>query len=109
MTNMTVDHAAELYELPDFRPAIADYLNRHRPDFTHTIGGRRQATPDCQLPFTCIQIWHKVRIQLRSSYDAKMLLPSQGLHATPASTKWPFGVEGRLYYAVVMYYIQLTC
>ena len=39
MTNMTVDSAAELYELPDFRPAIADYLDRHFPDFTHTIGG----------------------------------------------------------------------
>ena len=91
MTNMTVDSAAELYELPDFRPAIADYLDRHFPDFTHTIGGRRQSALDCQLPFNRIQIWHKMRIQLRSSHDSKTLLPSQGLHASPASTKWPFG------------------
>ena len=91
MTNMTIDSAAELYELPDFRPAIADYLDRHFPDFTHTIGGRRQSAPDCPLPFNCIQIWHKMRIQLRSSYDSKTLLPSQSLQASPASTKRPFG------------------
>ena len=40
MTNMTINSAAELYELPDFRPAIADYMDRHFPDFTHMIGGR---------------------------------------------------------------------
>ena len=91
MTNMTVDGVAELYELPDFKPAIADYLDRHLPDFTHMIGGRRQSAPDCQLPFDRIQIWHKMRIQLRSSYDSKTLLPSQGLHASPASSTWPFG------------------
>ena len=88
---MTVDGAAELYELPDFRPAIADYLDRHTLDFTHTIGGRHQSAPDCQLPFNRIQIWHKMRIQLRSSYDSKTLLPSQCLHASPANSKWPFG------------------
>ena len=91
LTNMTVDRAAELYKLPNFKPAIADYLDRCLPDFTHTIGGRRQSAPDCQLPFSRIQIWHKMRIQLRSSYDFKTLLPSQGLHASPASAKWPFG------------------
>ena len=39
MMNMTIDSVAELYELPDFKPAIADYLDRHLPDFTHMIGG----------------------------------------------------------------------
>ena len=91
MTNMTVDGAAELYELPDFKPAIADYLDRHLPDFTHMIGGRHQSAPDCQLPFDRIQIWHKMRIQLRSSYNLKTLLPSRGLHASPASSTWLFG------------------
>ena len=87
MTNMTVDSAAELYELPDFRLAIADYLDRHFLDFTHTIGGRQQLALDCQLPFNRIQIWHK----MRSSHDSKTLLPSQALHTSPVSTKWPFG------------------
>ncbi|KIM55476.1 hypothetical protein SCLCIDRAFT_134643, partial [Scleroderma citrinum Foug A] len=50
-----------------------------------------QSVPDCQLPFNHIQIWHKMRIQLRSSYDSKTLLPSQGLHASLASSTWPFG------------------
>jgi hypothetical protein len=40
MTNATVDSATELYELPDLKPAIADYLDRHHPNFTHMIRGR---------------------------------------------------------------------
>ena len=39
MMNMTIDSEAELYKLPNFKPAIADYLDHHLPDFTHMIGG----------------------------------------------------------------------
>ncbi|KAI5995029.1 hypothetical protein EDD15DRAFT_2165284 [Pisolithus albus] len=91
MTNIDVDRAAELYGLPDFKPAMADYLARHHHNLTHMIGGRRRATPDCQLPFDHIQIWSKIRIQSYSSYDLKMLLPSQGLHVSPPTVNWPFG------------------
>jgi hypothetical protein len=90
MTNTTVDSTTELYELPDLKPAITDYLDCHHPNFTHMIGGRRQAVPDCQLPFHHIQIWCKVRIQLYSSYNLKTLLPSKGLQAFPSTVKWPF-------------------
>jgi hypothetical protein len=41
MTNATVDSATELYELPDLKPAITDYLDHHHPNFTHTIRGRQ--------------------------------------------------------------------
>ncbi|KAI5982845.1 hypothetical protein EDD15DRAFT_2377170 [Pisolithus albus] len=91
VTNMTVDDAAEMYGLSDFKPAIADYLRDHNHNLTHMIGGRRQAAPGCQLPFHHIQIWCKMRIQLYSSYDSEMLLPSQALHASPPTAKWPFG------------------
>ncbi|KAI6004944.1 hypothetical protein EDD15DRAFT_2359872 [Pisolithus albus] len=91
MTNIDVDRAAELYGLPDFKPAMADYLARHHHNLTHTIGGRWRATPDCQLPFDHIQIWSKIRIQSYSSYDLKMLLLSQGLHVSPPTVNWPFG------------------
>ncbi|KAI5987306.1 hypothetical protein EDD15DRAFT_2389609 [Pisolithus albus] len=91
MTNIDVDRAAELYGLPDFKPAMADYLARHHHNLTHTIRGRRRATPDCQLPFDHIQIWSKIRIQSYSSYDLKMLLPSQGLHVSPPTVNWLFG------------------
>ncbi|KAI6004631.1 hypothetical protein EDD15DRAFT_2155283 [Pisolithus albus] len=91
VTNMTVDDAAEMYGLSDFKPAIADYLRDHNHNLTHTIGGRRQAAPGCQLPFHRIQIWCKMRIQLYSSYDSEVLLPSQALHASPPTAKWPFG------------------
>ena len=40
MMNMTIDSAAELYELPNFKPAIVDYLGCHLPDFTHMIRGQ---------------------------------------------------------------------
>ena len=53
MTNTTVDRTAELYELPDFRPAIADYLVRHLPDFTQTIRGRRQSGADYRFGVRC--------------------------------------------------------
>ena len=32
-----------------------------------------------------------MRIQLRSSYDSEVLVPSQSLRAFPANAKWPFG------------------
>ncbi|KIK15672.1 hypothetical protein PISMIDRAFT_37888, partial [Pisolithus microcarpus 441] len=91
MMNIVIDRVAELYGLPDFKLAIADYFARHHHNLTHTIGGRWQAMPDCQLPFHCIQIWSKLHIQSYSSYDSKTLLPSQGLHVSPSTANWPFG------------------
>ena len=90
MMNMTVNSTVQLYELPDFKLAITDYLDCHHPNFTHMIGGRRHSTLDCQLPFDHIQIWYKMQIQLYSSYNLNMLLLSQGLHASLSSVKWPF-------------------
>ncbi|KAI5986497.1 hypothetical protein EDD15DRAFT_2200093 [Pisolithus albus] len=40
VTNMTVDDAAEMYGLSDFKPAITDYLHDHNHNLTHAIGGR---------------------------------------------------------------------
>ncbi|KIK15955.1 hypothetical protein PISMIDRAFT_36397, partial [Pisolithus microcarpus 441] len=91
MTNIVIDRAAELYGLPDFKLAIADYLACHHHNLTHMIGGRWQAMLDCQLPFHHIQIWSKLHIQSYSSYDSKTLLPSQGLHVSLSTANWPFG------------------
>ncbi|KIK14430.1 hypothetical protein PISMIDRAFT_36176, partial [Pisolithus microcarpus 441] len=91
MMNIVIDRVAELYGLPDFKPAFTDYLACHHHNLTHMIRGRQQAMPDCQLPFHHIQIWSKIHIQSYSSYDSKMLLPSQGLHVSLPTVNWLFG------------------
>ncbi|KIK73916.1 hypothetical protein PAXRUDRAFT_37059 [Paxillus rubicundulus Ve08.2h10] len=62
--------AAALYELPDLRLAIADYLKHHHMNFNHTVGGQCQAFPNCELPFSHIQIC---------------------LYASPLSAAWAIG------------------
>ena len=89
LTNMTIDGAAETFLLDDLRAALGDYLERDATA-VHVIGGRRRAPPNCNLPFERIQVWCKVRMQLKS-YHEQRLEPSQVIHAQPPSEAWPHG------------------
>jgi hypothetical protein len=90
LTRMTVNKTAEIFELDDLRAALADYLERDAAASVHTIGGRRRATSDCKLPYERIQVWCKVRMQLRS-YHEQRIEPSQAVIAQPPSEAWPCG------------------
>jgi hypothetical protein len=92
ISSMTVDEVASKFKLPDLRPAIADYIRRagdlRAPIFK--IGQRRSSPPDANLPFTHLQVWYSVRMQMRTS-DVEGITDPQRVCATPPSDGWPFG------------------
>ena len=88
----TVEEVASTFRLPDLRPALADYIRRARDLRTPTlkIGQRRSSPPDAELPFTHLQVWYSVRMQMRTS-DAEGITDPQRVSAAPPSSDWPFG------------------
>ena len=89
---MTVDEASALFQLPDLRPTIFDYLARLPPDgFVETVGGRRIGQLNATLLFTHLEVWSKFRLQTKSYHlPYNILLPST-VNAHPPSTTWPQG------------------
>ena len=90
----SIDEVAEEFELPDLRGALADYVRRegqpHRRKF-HTFGGPRRSAPDAELPFSELQIWHKVRLQQRSYHCPTELGPTFTVNAHPPDRTWKHG------------------
>ncbi|KAF9523038.1 hypothetical protein CPB83DRAFT_899162 [Crepidotus variabilis] len=90
LKRMSVDDATSLFNLPDLRPALVDYLNRLRPDgFVTNIGGRRLARQDSELPFTHIEVWKKLRLQTKAYHFPHGLLSPVTINAEPPSLAWP--------------------
>ena len=92
LPRITIDEAAIKFKLPDLRPALADYVQRSWDlrSSTTKIGQRRSSPPDAALPFTHLQVWFSVRMQMRSS-DTAGLTDPQRVCAAPATDGWPFG------------------
>lgn len=88
---MSIDDAAELYQLPDLRSSLAEYLHRNKTGQFPVIGGRRTALPSYELPFQSIQVWCRIRIQSRSFHCPQDILPAQTVNACPPTTEWPLG------------------
>ncbi|KAF8970295.1 hypothetical protein BDZ97DRAFT_1914618 [Flammula alnicola] len=91
---MLVDDAAQLFNLPDFRPALHDYITKMETNSSSrisSIGGRRFATKDSTLPFTHVEIWTKLQVQSKAYHHPHNVLPPQTVNAAPPSTKWPLG------------------
>ena len=88
----TVEQVASMFRLPDLRPALADYIRRARDLHTSTfkIGQRHSSPPDAKLPFTHLQVWYSVRMQMQTS-DAEGVTDPQRVSAAPPSSDWPFG------------------
>ena len=95
LKRMTVEDAAAMFDLPDFRPALGDYMIRlagqKGEPFIKTVGGRRYSHQGCQLPFTHIEVWNRVRLQSKSYYYPHDPLPAQTINAYPPSAEWPLG------------------
>ncbi|KAG1808474.1 hypothetical protein EV424DRAFT_1574242 [Suillus variegatus] len=92
--SISVDDTALKFEVPDLRPAIADFLSReaaHGQDFVHTIGGARRAGPTALLPFEKLQVWFKLRLQDTDLHDISVVRPAQTLNCSPPSGVWTCG------------------
>lgn len=90
-----IDAVAEQFGLPDLRAALADYVKRERRPSQkkfHTFGARQPAV-DTNLPFSDLQIWHKVRIQQKSYHDPSELgsVFTVNAHPPDADPTWKFG------------------
>lgn len=99
ISRITVDQAAEMFCLPDLRPALADYISRFNGKDNHSrslIGGRRHAQPDATLPCKNLRVWYSFRMQTKSmggSNDNGIAL-SQKVGAVPKKGNlpdWPLG------------------
>ena len=87
-SNYSVEQAATLFHLDDFRPALGDHFsNRSYND----RNGRRISLPRCDLTFKMVNIWEKFRIQQRSVHDPQVVVPAQTVQAAPPSPTLPFG------------------
>ncbi|KAH9027612.1 hypothetical protein EDB85DRAFT_2074745 [Lactarius pseudohatsudake] len=91
MKAMSVEDAMAMFNLPDLRGALADFLVRADAGDPIWIGGRRVADSDSPLPFRNLQVWTKVQLQHRSYYAPNHILPPQSINASPPSGPWPCG------------------
>lgn len=91
MKAISVEDAMAMFNLPDLRGALADFLLRADAGDPIRIGGRRVADSDSPLPFRNLQVWTKVQLQYRSYYAPNHILPPQSINASPPSGPWPCG------------------
>lgn len=97
LPSISVDDAAQMFRLPDLRPALGDYLKRfvyaRRDADIPIIGGRRHSNPNCSLPFTHLEVWFSVRVQAMSPHKATPRpVVAQNLQAQPPNEgEWKWG------------------
>jgi len=82
---MSIDDASDLFQIPDLRPAICEYLYCSARGEAHEVSGRRPATAHCDVPATGLQIWSKVWVQQQTFHDLGMVKPPQTLVISPPS------------------------
>jgi hypothetical protein len=95
LRKMTIDTASQQFDLPDLRPALAEYLRRTSSNdidlASVPIGGRRSASSGCNLPIDSIQVWTTMRIQLKQYHRPSNAAQPHTLLASPPSKEWPVG------------------
>ncbi|KAF8432493.1 hypothetical protein L210DRAFT_3650411 [Boletus edulis BED1] len=83
----SIEEVARQYALPDLRAALADYVKRERRPSQrkfHTFGNARWSGPDADLPFSELQIWHKIRLQQKSYHLPNELGSTFTINAYPS-------------------------
>lgn len=80
--NASLRDVAEKYKLPDFVSAILDYFNGT---------GLFRWTEVREIPFTSVDVWNYVRMQLKTVQDDNILTVPQTVSAAPPSDKSPYG------------------
>ncbi|KAG2149239.1 hypothetical protein DEU56DRAFT_729272, partial [Suillus clintonianus] len=88
--NISVNETAIMFNLPDLRPALADFLHHEVTSghHIHVIGGPRRAGPDAELPFNKLQVWFKIHLQEMDFHDVHNICPAQTLNCAPPSGPW---------------------
>ncbi|KAF8547550.1 hypothetical protein OG21DRAFT_1490136 [Imleria badia] len=91
--HMSIDDAAQKFDLPDLRGALGDYVNcegAFAQNF-HVFGGPRRSSHDAELPFNELRVWYKVRLQQKSYHDLSTLGLAFTVHAHPPCWPWKYG------------------
>ena len=91
---MLIDEVAALFDIPDLREALSDYIQRiNKVDdgYIRTLGGRRSALRGCELPFTHLEVWKKFHLQNKAYHFPHNPLPSKTINASPPSKEWTLG------------------
>lgn len=89
---MSIEAVVEMFNLPDLRPALADFLKRYQSQANIlSLGGRRASPPNAPLPFDELLVWSKFRIQLKAYHRPHQNLPPRTVIASPPSKDWPLG------------------
>ena len=94
---LSVDEAADMFNIPDLCAAISEYLCRVQNGAPHDVS-RVRSQQNCQLPFDRLQIWYKVHVQQMRYHDRLTPDAPQTLRALPPSAANPHG----LYDAVIV-------
>ncbi|KAF8120971.1 hypothetical protein EV363DRAFT_1187531, partial [Boletus edulis] len=84
LRRVPIDNVATMFNLPDLRPALADYVKREgkfAQNF-HKFGPRRSGE-GAYLPFTELQVWYKVHLQQKFYHDPSIVVPAFTVHACP--------------------------
>jgi len=59
-------------------------------DAVHAIGGPCRAAGNAQLPFEHLQVWFKLRLQMRDIHT-NSIMPAQTVLASPPKGNWQYG------------------
>ena len=91
---LLVDEVAQMYHIPDLRPALADYLQRISTGCDQgplDVKGRRLSQANCDLPFDRLEVWKKVYVQSKAYHHPHTVLPPQSINALPPSNSSSLG------------------
>lgn len=91
IARISIDSLAEMYNLPDLRPALLDFSSKcFQNPSVHHIGGRRRTQMNAQPLFNDVMVWHSLRIQTQS-LDTGSVTDPRRLTALPPCKLWPHG------------------
>ena len=99
---LLIDEIAAKFNLPDLRPAIADFINYVRKvdldvrdlegnTYVTHVGGHRRARQDVQFPVTHLEVWTNLRLQTTAYHHPHNILPAVTINAGPPSSEFPHG------------------
>lgn len=89
-----VDRVTQIFDLPDLRGALGDYVNCEDPSVQnfHSFRGQRRCPPDVYLLFKELHVWFRVRLQQMSYHEPCSVSSTFSVHAHPPnSDKWKYG------------------
>ncbi|KAA1467552.1 hypothetical protein DENSPDRAFT_901372 [Dentipellis sp. KUC8613] len=87
---LRIDEAATIYQIADFRAALADYV--HGLDLDSRGGSRQHLGLHNNISFDSVRAWQKYRIQLRSVQTPGLYMDPETLMAFPPGSDHPLGM-----------------